>query len=78
METLIVILSFAFMILSMYYVFVSHESANNKSRIRDLEIEVEILKDRERINDKFIDDLYDSVISNTNKINSLEEKLNNK
>ena len=78
MELPIIVLTFAVVALGICYVFVSCESTRNKYRMRDLETEVKILKDRERINDKFIDDLYDSVISNTNKINSLEERLNNK
>ncbi len=78
MELSIIILTFAVVALGICCVLVSCESTRNKYRIRDLETEVEILKDRERINDRFVDELYDSVISNTNKINSLEERLNNK
>lgn len=75
MESLIVILSFAFMILSMYYVFVSHESAKNKSRIRDLETEVEHLKALVNTNDKFVDKTYDGLVECSEHVRQLRKEL---
>ena len=75
--TVIVIIGVCYIVLAICGISVSCESTRNKYKIRDLEIEVDILKDRDRINDKFTDNLYDSTIDCTNKINDLKKEIEN-
>lgn len=72
MELQIIILTFAVVALGICYVFVSCESSRNKYRIRDLETEVEHLKDVVRTEEKFTTSIDDRVNGLVKRVDGLE------
>ena len=75
METAIVIIGVCFVVLAICGISTNCESTKNKYRIRDLEVEVEHLKDVINVNDKFVDKTYDGLVECSDQVRQLRKEL---